>query len=405
MSENETMVKQHGEHSPGCTRQEHAYMTNSANTRIGVGIIGASADRGWGGIAHVPALQALNAFQIRAVSTTRMESANSTASRLGADLAFDTHQALVLRPEVDLVVVAVKVPDHKQIVSDALAAGKMVYCEWPLARNLSEAEALEGIARERRLRTVIGLQGGLHPPIRYLRDLVRQGVIGMPLSTSVRAHLNDEMWVGRYAPPFEYMARTENGATLQSIMLGHALQPLAHVLGSFESLSAVVANQRGDGVRLSDGTSLLKDAPDEIIVAGVLEGGIVTSLHYSAGHSAGLVWEIQGTEGSLHVETASGYIHFGDVTITLRRGSEPVQQLQVPAAYAAPDLQLAAPAAGVARLYAQLADDLRDGTAYVPDFAVALDRHLVLEAITQAAETGHRQHLPPRLVNANPLKP
>ncbi|WP_261337792.1 Gfo/Idh/MocA family protein [Rhizobium leguminosarum] len=398
------MVKQHGEHCPGCTRQEHAYMTNSANTRIGVGIVGASADRGWGGIAHVPALRALDAFQIRAVSTTRMESANATASRLGADLAFDTHQALVLRPEVDLVVVAVKVPEHKQIVSDALAAGKMVYCEWPLARNLSEAEALEGFARERRLRTVIGLQGGLHPPIRYLRDLVRQGVIGMPLSTSIRAHLTDAMWLGRYDPPFEYMARAENGATLLSIMLGHALQPLAHVLGAFESLSAVVANQRGDGVRLSDGTSLPKDAPDEIVVAGVLEGGIVTSLHYSAGQSAGsaMVWEIQGTEASLRVETASGYIHFGDVTITLRRGSEPVQRLQVPPAYAAPDLQLDAPAAGVARLYAQFAADLRDGTADAPDFAVALDRHRVLEAITQAAETGYRQHLShPDLVNSN----
>ncbi len=398
------MVKQHGEHRPGYTRREHAYMTNSANTRIGVGIVGASADRGWGGIAHVPALRALDAFQIRAVSTTRMESANATASRLGADLAFDTHQALVLRPEVDLVVVAVKVPEHKQIVSDALAAGKMVYCEWPLARNLSEAEALEGFARERRLRTVIGLQGGLHPPIRYLRDLVRQGVIGMPLSTSIRAYLTDAMWLGRYDPPFEYMARAENGATLLSIMLGHALQPLAHVLGAFESLSAVVANQRGDGVRLSDGTFLPKDAPDEIVVAGVLEGGIVTSLHYSAGQSPGsaMVWEIQGTEGSLRVETASGYIHFGDVTITLRRGSESVQRLQVPPAYAAPDLQLDAPAAGVARLYAQFAADLRDGTADAPDFAVALDRHRVLEAITQAAETGHRQHLShPDLVNSN----
>jgi predicted dehydrogenase len=374
-------------------------MTNSANSRIGVGIVGASADRGWGGIAHVPALRALDAFQIRAVSTTRMES----ASRLGADLAFDTHQALVVRPEVDLVVVAVKVPDHKQIVSDALAAGKMVYCEWPLARNLSEAEALVGLARERRLRTVIGLQGGLHPPIRYLHDLVRQGVIGRPLSTSIRAHLNDDMWVGRYDPPFEYMARAENGATLQSIMLGHALQPLAHVLGGFESLSAIVANQRGDGVRLSDGSSHPKDAPDEIIVAGVLKGGIVTSLHYSAGQSVGLVWEIQGTEGSLRVETASGYIHFGDMTITLRRGSEPVRHLRVPTAYAAPDLQLEAPAAGVARLYAQLAADLRDGTADAPDFAVALDRHRVLEAITQANLTGHRQHLSLRVTgNPNP---
>lgn len=377
-------------------------MTSSANTRIGVGIVGASADRGWGGIAHVPVLRALDAFQIRAVSTTRMESAKATASQLGADLAFDTHQALVLRPEVDLVVVAVKVPEHKQIVSDALAAGKMVYCEWPLARNLSEAEALERFARERRLRTVIGLQGSLHPPIRYLRDLVRQGVIGRPLSTSIRAHQDDDMWVGRYDPPFEYMAHAGNGATLQSIMLGHALQPLAHVLGAFESLSAVVSNQRGDGIRLSDGTSLPKDAPDEIIVAGVLEGGIVTSLHYSAGQSAGVVWEIQGTEGRLRVETASGYIHFGDLTITLRRSSEPVQQLHVPPAYAAPDLQLDPPAAGVARLYAQLAADLRDGTSDAPDFAVALERHRVLEAITQASETGHRQHLAqPDLVNSN----
>jgi len=81
------------------------------------------------------------------------------------------------------------------------------------------------------------------------------------------------------------------------------------------------------------------------------------------------------------------------MTVTLRRGSEPVQQLQVPTVYAAPDLQLEAPAAGVARLYAQLAADLRDGTADAPDFAVALDRHRVLEAITQANVTGHRQHL------------
>ena len=40
-----------------------------------------------------------------------------------------------------------------------------------------------------------------------------------------------------------------------------------------------------------------------------------------------------------------------------------------------------------------VAADLRDGTTDAPDFAVALDRHRVLEAITQAAETGHRQHL------------
>ncbi|WP_062018532.1 Gfo/Idh/MocA family protein [Aureimonas sp. AU4] len=373
----------------------------NARSRIGVGIVGAGADRGWAGVAHIPALKALDAFEIRAVSTTRIESARATAARLGVDLAFDTHQALVVRPEVDLVVVAVKVPEHARIVSDALAAGKMVYCEWPLARDQSEAEALERLARGQGLRTIVGLQGGLHPPIRFLRDLVRQGAIGTPLSTSIRAHPTEDMWVGRYNPPFEFMARAEHGATFLSIALGHALEPLARVLGPFESLSAVVANRRGDGVRLSDGAPLPKDTPDEIVVAGVLEGGIVASLHYSAGQPAGpaMVWEIQGTEGSLRVETASGYVHFGDLAIAFRRGREPVQQLQVPPAYAASDLPIGAAAAGVARLYAQFAADIRDGTDEAPDFAVALDHHRVLDAIARSAMSGRRER---HLLHADP---
>ena len=130
-----------------------------------------------------------------------------------------------------------KVPEHHQIVTDALAAGKMVFCEWPLGRNLLEAEELAGLAREKQLRTVIGLQGGLHPPIRFLHDLIRQGAIGLPLSTSIRAHPTEDMWVGRYDPPFEFMAQTDNGATLLSIAVGQALEPLAQVLGEFDSLS------------------------------------------------------------------------------------------------------------------------------------------------------------------------
>ncbi|MBX7535171.1 Gfo/Idh/MocA family oxidoreductase [Qipengyuania sp. GH1] len=364
---------------------------------IGVGIVGASAERGWAKAAHVPALRTLEAFQIRAVSTTRMESATATAQQLGIDLAFDTHLALVERSEVDLVGVAVKVPEHHRIVSDALSAGKMVYCEWPLARNLAEAEKLTALARERGARTLIGLQGALHPPIQFLSDIVRQGLIGRPISTSIRAHPTEEMWTGRFDAPFAFMARAEHGATFLSIALGHALEPLARVLGTFESLSAIAANQRGDGVRLSDGETLAKDVPDEIIVAGLLENGIVASMHYSAGQPAGpaMVWEIQGTEGSLRIETATGYLHFGDLVITVCRGRDPMRRLAVPPAYFAPDRHLGPGAAGVARLYAQFARDIADGSSVAPDFSVALERHRVLNAITRSAKTGRRQHVSP----------
>ena len=35
-------------------------------------------------------------------------------------------------PDIDLVTVATRVPDHRELVLAALAAGKHVYCEWPL---------------------------------------------------------------------------------------------------------------------------------------------------------------------------------------------------------------------------------------------------------------------------------
>jgi predicted dehydrogenase len=49
-----------------------------------------------------------------------------------------------------VVAVTVKVPHHRELVSAALAVGKAVYCEWPLGRDLADAQAmaaLDGPAR------------------------------------------------------------------------------------------------------------------------------------------------------------------------------------------------------------------------------------------------------------------
>ena len=361
--------------------------------RVGVGIVGASDQRGWAKVAHIPALQALEGFDIRGVSTTRMDSARATANALNVELAFDNHKDLVERPEIDLVVVAVKVPGHRIIVRDALAAGKMVYCEWPLARNLLEAEELATLARDMKLKTVVGLQGRQHPPIRFLRDLIRQGVIGRPLSTSIRAHPTEATWHGHFDAPYEYMSDSANGATMLSISVGHALDTVAHVLGEFDSLSAVVSNQRGDGIRLQDGSRMTNDAPDEIAAVGVLQGGVVASMHYSAGNSVGkpMSWEIQGSAGSLLVESSTaGYIHLGDLIITIRHGSGQPQRIVVPPSYLTEHQGLNGPAAGVARLYSQLADDLDNGASNVPDFEAALRMHRTLDAFSTSFVRGVR---------------
>ena len=94
---------------------------SQAKKKIRVGIIGASPSSGWALQAHLPALQTLPDYVLTAVATTRQQSADQTARRFGVAHAFDRAQALIEHPEVDLVVVSVRAPDHAPLVRAALA--------------------------------------------------------------------------------------------------------------------------------------------------------------------------------------------------------------------------------------------------------------------------------------------
>src|SRR6202158_6017315 len=116
----------------------------ATSSKIRVGIVGASADRGFASIAHIPALRALPQFEIAAVCTTRQDSAEAAARHYGVPLAFSDPAKLAQHPGIDLVPVSVKVPDHYRPVMAAIDGGKHVYCEWPLGRDTGEAaEMLE----------------------------------------------------------------------------------------------------------------------------------------------------------------------------------------------------------------------------------------------------------------------
>src|SRR3954462_529464 len=138
-----------------------------SDSKIRVGFVGASASRGFASIAHIPALRALPQFEIAAVCTTRQETADAAARHYGAPLAFSDPETLARHPDIDLVTVSVKVPDHYRPVMAAIAAGKPVYCEWPLGRDTDEAARLLDAAERRGVWRVVGLQGQVSPAINY----------------------------------------------------------------------------------------------------------------------------------------------------------------------------------------------------------------------------------------------
>src|SRR5207245_2410198 len=150
---------------------EESTMTFQIGSTLGVGIIGVSPARGWAATAHIPALRALPDYQVRALSAHSAESARAAGEVFGVDAVFSDHEQLVARPDIDVVAVTVKVPRHRQLVSAALAAGKAVYCEWPLGRDLDDARAMAALAAQQGVRTAAGLQARQAPAIEFVQEL------------------------------------------------------------------------------------------------------------------------------------------------------------------------------------------------------------------------------------------
>src|SRR5258705_4394775 len=207
----------------------------------GVGIIGVSPVRGWAATAHIPALRALPNYEIRALSAHSAESARAAGEVYGVSAVFSDHEQMVTQPDIDVVAVTVKVPHHRELVFAALAAGKAVYCEWPLGRDLDDARAMAALAAEQGVRTVVGLQARQAPAIEFVQQLLGDGYVGEVLSTTMVGLSVAGDVVGR---PNAYMLDRANGANLLTVAVGHSLDLLNHVLGGFVDLSAVAALPR-----------------------------------------------------------------------------------------------------------------------------------------------------------------
>src|SRR2546426_3284415 len=263
---------------------------------LGVGIIGVSPVRGWATTAHIPAVRALPNYEIRALSAHNAESARAIGELFGVSAVFSDHEQLVIQPDIDVVVVTVRVPHHRELVSAALAASKAVYCEWPLGRDLEDARAMATLAAKQGVRTVIGLQARQAPAIESVQELVRDGYVGEVLSTTMVGLSVPGDVVGQ---PNAYMLDKTNGANVLTIAVGHSLDLLNYVLGEFTSLSAV-SNLRRPLVTIEEtGEQIVKTAADQIAVIGTLTSGATASVHVreAVAGGTGFLWEINGTDG------------------------------------------------------------------------------------------------------------
>ena len=357
--------------------------------KIRVGIVGATVTQGgsgWGANAHVPALKALPGYELKAICTAHEDTAKASAAAFGAERAFHRFDDMAADKDVDLLVVCVRVPGHRDLVMAGLQAGKPVCCEWPLGKNLAEAEEMAGLARQRSLKTIVGLQARSAPAILYARDLIREGYIGEVLT----AHLSTVVpAVLQRGPGRIWQGVRANGANVLTITGGHAIDALCAVLGEFAEVSARVSTRIPEW-STPEGKKVPVDSPDSINVVGRLVSGAEASINVAAvpSNPGGNRIEIYGREGAL-VLRADGSFNTGGSEIHAGRGKESLVAMPVPAKYRfAPESTPSGQPYNVAQAYARAADALRGGGSFDVDFNLAVQRHKLIEAIERSSATG-----------------
>ncbi|RMZ75375.1 hypothetical protein DV737_g5326, partial [Chaetothyriales sp. CBS 132003] len=299
--------------------------------KIRVGIVGLSVSKGsWGQLAHLPRLSTSPNYEIVALCNSSVANAQKAIHHFNlppSTKAYERYEDLANDPNVDLYVVTTRADTHYDIAMHALKAGKDTYVEWPLAATTQQAQELCDLAKQKNVKTIVGLQGRAAPSIRKIKALVDSGYLGDIHSANYHAAVN--VWQNNaVGAKYHYFMDRSVGGNLLTIYAGHILDTIFYALGAELKPGAytpLLANLRPRMHRTNDDGSLTqdlfdKDTPDQILLQGRLDRSppAVVSVHIRAGDrfigQPGAVWRIYGTKGELAIEFASAGPQIGSPT-------------------------------------------------------------------------------------------
>jgi predicted dehydrogenase len=128
-----------------------------------------------------PALRAAHNATLHAVASRSLEKATATAQKHGATQAYGSYEALLADPEIEAVYIPLPNDQHAEWTVKALAAGKHVLCDKPLAPTLGEAIAMATAAMKAKRRLMEGFMYRHHPQHQKVFEVLRSGAIGEPV--------------------------------------------------------------------------------------------------------------------------------------------------------------------------------------------------------------------------------
>lgn len=188
------------------------------------------------------------------------ERARDVAARYGIPAWYDDYERMLAESDADAVINLTPIQAHTSTTLAALAAGKHVYSEKPVATSLDDARRIRGEAAKRGLTLVCAPSVLLFPQVQFAKKLVDDGAIGPVHAALGRGYGGVPPWGGYPSDPSPFFAR--GGGPLADMGV-YPLHAITGILGPARRVSAF-ASRIQDGFLVADGPFMGKRVPIEV---------------------------------------------------------------------------------------------------------------------------------------------
>ncbi|HXM93021.1 MAG TPA: Gfo/Idh/MocA family oxidoreductase [Candidatus Dormibacteraeota bacterium] len=172
-----------------------------------------------------------NAIQLPGVECVAACDLYDGRHRLAKEIAGDKvattrrYQELLANKEIDCLIAAVPDHWHKQIVVDAVNAGKDIYCEKPMSHTAAEGVAMAAAAQKTGRIVQIGSQRVSSVICTKAKEMLAQGIIGKMNLIEGSLGRNDPTGAWQYPPPPDLSSQTLDWDTWQGTVPKRPFDP------------------------------------------------------------------------------------------------------------------------------------------------------------------------------------
>ena len=270
---------------------------------LGIGLIGT----GFMGRAHALAFNHARAvfalpftLKLAALADADTERARRCATAWGFAQTHGDWQALINDPTVDVVAITTPNHLHYPMAMAAIAAGKAVYCEKPLAVSLAQADTMRRAAAAAGVVTRVGYNYQHNPMIGLARQLIAQGELGELISFQGEF---SEDFMADPTSPWSWRCEVEHAGGALADLGSHVLSMARYLVGDVLSVCAdtqTVHAQRPTTQGSAERTAIAVDDQVHALLRFANGArGTVSSSWLKHGYKNHLSFEISGTQGTL----------------------------------------------------------------------------------------------------------